>query len=158
VRYYLFPLVVFSTLMLLMGCATKGKPIESSVFLLSTDKSITALLNELSEDLKANKYEIETLNTNLGVLNTKPRRFLVRRGDQTTPAEQTVQIRQEGGSVQLRLLYQCDDGLTGMGPCMSNDVVVRNKIARIENLLITTVNRRLFKDRSQSVPANKLID
>ena len=136
--------IVAFLFLILSACATRQIPMEPSIYLLSTDKGPGWLLGEVAEDLKENKYKIETMDASTGLLVTEPRRFVILRGDERTYAEQTFQLRQEGGSIKVRLTYECDYK-DGKAPCDVNDSEATTKIRRIERLLLAIINRRLYK-------------
>ena len=95
------------------------------------------------QDLEKNKYQISTLDTNSGILVAEPRKFVIMRDGDKTYGEQTFELRQEGGSVKLRLAYQCEYEVDVYEDCLEGDIEGRRKIRRIENLLMSMINRRL---------------
>lgn len=142
----------------LFGCATRGNPIQSSVYLLDTDKSTTGLLNDLANDLRTSKYEVETINNSLGILSLMPRRFVIPREGGRSYGEQIFQLRQEGGSVKVTITYRCEDAEKGgMGPCYDRDQAANNKINRIEKALLEVLNKQMYRTRSGSIPKAKEI-
>ena len=131
---------------LLVSCATKSVPIEASLYLLSTDRDSESFLNEMAEELKKNRYEVETLNFNVGLLKMEPRRFVILRDEQRTYGTQVIEMRQEGGSVKLSMEYECEYGQIS-SKCVTDDEYATEKIRRIERIIIAMVNRRLFKKK-----------
>ena len=141
---YILVLASIVLSLVLVGCASQSFPIEPSVYLLSTDKEPRSFLNEIAEELGKSRYEVESLDLNVGLLKMEPRRFVVIRGDQRTYAQQTVQVRQEGGSVKVRMSYLCEYG-QGTSECNSDDDFATDKINRIERIIMAMLNRKLFK-------------
>lgn len=136
-----------------------NRPLDTSVYLLNTDRNTTTLLNALTEEFKANKYSVETRSNSLGVLTMKPRKFLIPREQDSTPAEQLVQIRQEGGSVKVSMAYRCEDATSKtMGPCFQEDGDATAKISRIEKALLELFNRHLYKKQTDKLINSKNID
>jgi hypothetical protein len=152
--------IIVGFLLVMAGCATKGRPLDASVYLLNTNRNTTALLNSLSEEFKANKYIIETRSNSLGVLSLQPRRFAIPRGENKSSfGEQIIQIRQEGGSVKVSITYRCEDPTKGsMGPCFQRDEAATNKIARIERMLLEVFNKHMYKSKSDLIPKSKVLD
>ena len=84
------------------------------------------------------------MDLNVGLLVMEPRRFVVLRGDAKTYARQTIQLRQEGGSVKMRMTYECEYG-QGISECNTDDDFAVEKIRRIERIIMSMINRKLFK-------------
>jgi hypothetical protein len=141
-----------------IGCASRHTPRDTSVYLLNTDRGVTSLLEELSTSLQASKYQIETVNPDIGVLVCSPRTFQIPREEASTKGEQAFQLRQEGGSVKIRLSYRCQDQVTEeMGPCYREDQSAMQKIARIEKSLLALLNRHMQKKPDDLSPKSKEI-
>ena len=147
--------MVLATLFL-ASCATRSVPIEPSVYLLSTDKEPQWLLDQVSEELKKNRYEIESIDYNVGLLVMAPRRFVIVRRGERSYGEQSFQLRQEGGSVKVRISYMCEYP-KGKLPCDQDDRDAIDKIKRIERLILSMVNRKLFKKAGEERAKSKEI-
>lgn len=146
--------VIFS--FYLAGCQSASFPIEPSIYLLSTDKEPRSFLNEIADELKKSRYEVESLDLNVGLLVMEPRRFTILRGDQKSYASQKFQMRQEGGSVKLRITYECEYE-NGVTECDTKDEYAMEKIRRIERIIMSMINRRLFKKPGEETTKSKEI-
>jgi len=137
-----------------IGCALKGRPIDASVYLLNTNRSTSALLGALEAEMTTNKYEVEARNDQLGVLAFLPRKFVIPREDRKSFGEQMIQVRQEGGSVKIRISYRCEDVSRGdlMGPCLDSDKAATQKISKIERLILDSFNKHMYKSKADMLP------
>lgn len=151
---YIVPILL---LIFLAGCATKQIPMDPSVYLLSTDSEPRWLLDQVSEELVKNKYTVESLDYNVGLLVMAPRRFVIPRGDKVSYGEQYFQIRQEGGSVKVRMSYMCDYPV-GKVECYVGDNEADQKIKRLERLILAMINRKLFKKPGEDRAKTKDIE
>lgn len=131
--------------LMLSSCETTRTARPASEYLYSTDKAQTQLLEDLKAKLIENKYEVKTLDLETGFLVTKPRRFNIGNG---VAGRQSVQIRQEGGSVKIRSIYECEyenDGAKKFEPCLLEDEEAGKKIQRVDALLLKIIQDNLNK-------------
>jgi hypothetical protein len=145
-QHHRFFKTIFSIFLsiILSSCQTTRTPRAASEYLFSTDKSQTSLLEDLKAKLTEHKYEIKTFDIETGFLVTKPRRFSIGSGGDKYSARQVVQIRQEGGSVKIRSIYECEyeqKGQRQFEACIVEDQEASAKIQRVESGLL-----RLLKD------------
>ena len=150
-------IVCLLSLFVLIGCATKRQPLDASVYLLSTDKDPNWLLGEIRDDLKKNKYEVENFSSKVGALVMAPRDFVILRDGARTRGTQSIQVQQEGGSVKVTMSYTCSYP-EGQQPCNRADDEAVSKIRRIERLIISMINRRLFKRAGEERVKSKIIE
>lgn len=132
----------------LVACSTTRTPRAPNEYLYSTDKAVTQLLGDIRAKLVENKYQIKTFDIETGFLVTEPRRFTV--GRSRRAARQTIQLRQEGGSLKLRTFYECEyenDGAKEFEPCIVEDEDASAKIQKIEGLTLKLVKDNLFKHK-----------
>lgn len=134
---------------LFAGCAHKVVTREPSTYLMNTDKPQNLLMGELDGLLKENKYEVRTFDPQTGILVTRPRLFAYTIDGQKERARHTVQIRQEGGSVSMRILYECEyadkKGETEFAECQENDEALTEKARKIESLLVRLIRQKVDK-------------
>lgn len=132
---------------LFVGCATPRTGRDPSTYLLNTDKPQNILMKELETILKENKYEIKTFDLQSGILVTKPRGFSY--GSDKSRARHTVQISQEGGSVSLRVVYDCEyadkSGVKAFEECESRDEDFEGKVKKIESSLVRLIRGKVDK-------------
>lgn len=130
-----------------LGCASTPKARPASEFLLSTDRSATNLLADLRANLEASKYHVKKVDPSAGILVTAPRKFTYVRNGKKTGAHQTIQIRQESGSIKIRIQYDCDYAgeENSFEPCRKDDSAAGAKIARIERALLSSLKQELNK-------------
>jgi hypothetical protein len=105
----------------------------------------------LQAKLVENKYEVKTIDFETGFLVAKPRSFMIGASKERRPARQIVQIRQEGGSVKVRTIYECEyDHENGkfFEPCLLEDQDATAKIQRVDGLLQKLVRDNLNKHGS----------
>jgi hypothetical protein len=136
------------TALTLTSCQTNRTPRAASEYLYSTDKSQTQLLEDLKTKLTENKYVIKSMDIETGFLTTQPRAFTIGSGDEKIRARQTVQIRQEGGGVKIRSIYECEyehKGTKAFEPCVVEDDGANQKIQRIEGALLKLIRENLNK-------------
>lgn len=142
---YAFLLMPF----LFVGCAHKVVNREPSTYLMNTDKPQNLLMGELEGLLKENKYEIRTFDAQTGILVSKPRLFGYTVDGQKERARHTVQIRQEGGSVSMRIVYECEytdkKGQVEYAECPENDEGLTEKARKIESLLVRLIRQKVDK-------------
>lgn len=131
----------------LFGCATPKTSRDSSTYLMNTNKSQGVLMTELETVLKDNKYEIKTFDAQSGILVTKPRAFTY--GSDKSRARHTVQLRQEGGSVSLGVVYDCEyadkSGAKSFETCEKNDDELEAKVKKIESSLVRLIRAKVDK-------------
>ena len=139
--------VVFALFIALAGCATTPVERAPSEYLLATDKDIAKALKDVRTELEKNKYAIKKEDLNSGILITIPRKFFYEEDGKKKSAYQTLQFRQEGGSVKIRIVYKCNYGeeLDSIEPCHKDDTALRSKISRLEPLLIKAIQPALLK-------------
>lgn len=137
-----------------LACATPPKPRVASEYLLVTDKSSAAVLKDVQKKLEEIKYSIRTVDPEVGVLVTKPRRFSYTKGGVPASARQSLQVRQEGGSVKLRFQYECELAAQGgaFAECFQEDQALDEKIRRIEPSVVRRVREVLLKHKSEEKP------
>lgn len=133
--------------MLFVGCATPKMSRDPSTYLMNTDKPQSVLMKELETILKDNKYEIKTFDLQSGILVTKPRGFSY--GSDKARARHTVQVSQEGGSVSLRIIYDCEyadkSGAKAYEECEDRDEDLEAKIKKIESSLVRVIRGKVDK-------------
>lgn len=140
--------VLFTLALLFTGCATPRTSRDPSTYLMNTDKPQNTLMAELQTILKDNKYEIKTFDLQSGILVTKPRGFTY--GSDKARARHTVQVRQEGGSVSVRIVYECEfadkSGEKAFEECENRDEEFEAKVKKIEASLIRLIRGKVDKD------------
>ena len=120
---------------LLVSCAQKKVRPRPSSYLLSTKRGSLLLIKDLHKFLEANKYTIRNSDPDLGILTTKPKSFSIRSNGRKVRANLALQIRQEGGSVKVRISYKCKYEGNYVG-CDKSDPGTRKKISLIEPKLL----------------------
>lgn len=144
-------LVIFIAL-IVSSCVTPPKTRPASEFLLTSEKGITQSLADVNAALTQKKYKIKQVNHEVGILITQPRGFAFSRGGSKVAARQTVQLRQEGGSVKLRLVYECETateaGDLEFKPCLLEDSDAAAKILRLDSITAGIVRDALKKKPS----------
>jgi hypothetical protein len=141
-------LIVSFSIYFVTACTSVPKPLPPSEFLLFTAKAQTEVLNDLKNYLKENKYEVSRFDYVTGILGTKPRSFAFDSNRGPAQGEQVILIRQESGSVKLRMEYRCQyPGKYSdvWSPCEVRDDPTISKIERIENILLPLVAKALHK-------------
>jgi hypothetical protein len=126
------------------ACVTAPKSRTASEYLLTTDLATKTVFDGIQEALGAYKYKMKTLDLDAGILVFEPRNFSFDRGGQKVPAKQTLYVRQEGGSVKLRITYECNY-VEDFVPCHLNDKDVASKISRIEPAIVKAIKPVLMK-------------
>lgn len=128
----------------LAGCAANSNYLKPTQVLLSTDRSTSQIFSDLRTKLGKYKYKIALEDRSVGLLVSEPRQFSLDHNGQKIEAQQTVQIRQEGGSVKVRLSYACDyTGDRKFTPCLADDPEDNQKISRLNRGLIRLVTQAL---------------
>lgn len=138
---------------MLSGCQTTRTPRAASEYLFSTDKSQTQLLEDIKAKLIEHKYSIRSLDVETGFLTTYPRRFSVGSGSSRIIAQQTIQIRQEGGGVKLRSYYECEYDYKGkkeFEACIVEDKDATEKIRRVESAMLKMIKGVLYKHATET--------
>lgn len=133
-------LIIFS----LSACVTTPKSRTASEYLLTSDQDTKTVFQGIQEKLGAYKYKMKTIDLEAGILAFEPRQFSFDRGGQKINARQSVHIRQEGGSVKVRITYECNY-VEDFVPCHYTDKDVASKISRIEPSLIKAIKPVLMK-------------
>lgn len=146
---------VFAVLILVSACATQPKNRAASEYLLTTDKSTSVLFKDLKNQLGEHKYTVEREDDTAGILLLSPREFSY--GGSKRPARQSIQMRQEGGSVKVRIAYECKYS-ADFEPCLDSDRPISAKISRIEASLIEMLQpimvRHIEEATSEPMPAS----
>lgn len=138
---YLLILLPFS---FLVGCASTYETRSPSSYLLSSNKKTHILINKIKNSLEKSGYKIKGYDLALGVLTTNPRSFSVRRSGRKTKSTQTIQIRQEGASLKIKVVYRCKyEESDGMTSCRLEDEAADRKIRRIDRKLIRLIKKQL---------------
>ncbi len=138
------------------GCVTQPRFRAASEYLLTTDKGTTSLFTDLKAGLGEHKYTVEKEDSAAGILLLAPRPFSYASGGHKVSARQIVQMRQEGGSVKVRISYECKYA-SEFEACLENDSRVSEKIGRIENSLVEVIQPIMLKykeDGSSPMPAS----
>lgn len=138
-------LSILSLVFLFIGCSTPPKVRGPSEYLMATDQNVETLLTKIQEKLESYKYVAKRLDPAAGILIFEPRRFTYDSGGETIGAEQTIHIRQEGGSVKLRIKYDCEYTESSYVPCSKNDQQVQAKVKRLEASLMAAIRPLLLK-------------
>lgn len=136
------------SLFVVFGCATAPRIRPASEFLLTSEKGMTQSVADVKQALTQKKYVIQQENPEIGVLISKPRSFSYNKNGVKTPARQTVQMRQEGGSVKLRLQYECQittESGAIFQPCHLDDAEATAKILRLDHITAELVREALQK-------------
>src|SRR6185437_14857963 len=92
----------------IVGCESMPKRRPASEYLFSTNQSTGVLLNQLKDTFTQHKYTIAKQDNAAGILLMAPRTFIFTSTAGKTKAHQVVQIRQEGGSLKIRMAYECN--------------------------------------------------
>ncbi|OFZ19457.1 MAG: hypothetical protein A2Z20_05370 [Bdellovibrionales bacterium RBG_16_40_8] len=149
---YIAALIMLATL---VGCATGPAVRGASEYLIVTDKNTARALKDLRAKLEENNYVIKKVDTNSGILVTAPRKFTYKQDGEKISAYQSIQFRQEGSSMKVRIVYKCkysDEGIATVEPCYQDDQVLAAKAKRIEPKLIAVVQRVLLKSGEYTEP------
>jgi hypothetical protein len=141
VRKYLVGVVFLS----LIGCATTPKYRVASEYLLSTDLNIKTVFDDIVKQLEKYKYKPNKSDPEAGILIFEPRKFSYPSGKINISAQQVLYVRQEGGSVKLRLSYDCNYTGNSYEQCRYSDNDVNAKISRIEPPLVGMIKPLLTK-------------
>lgn len=140
--------------LLMVGCASAPKPIGPSVHVLATNRTAPELLPDVESKLMKNKYEVSKISPEVGLLALKPRRFSVQHEGKKISANQTVQMRQEGGSLKLRIVYKCEYKLGQWEPCYEDHPDVASKIRRVDRMIVKLISAQLFRERERAESKN----
>ena len=139
------------------SCATAPVPKPASEYLLSTDKSATSVLSEVRQALEKQKYKIKVENVSAGLLATHPRGYSYQQNGATIRGRHTIQLRQEGGSVKVRVVYQCKYKLD-YEKCLADDKANNEKVRRIDSGLVKLIRERLSKHDGQAATSEPKSD
>lgn len=144
------PLKFFYCLVILLftACSTPPKDIAPAMHLLSTNKTPSELIPDLEASFEKYKYAVKAVNPQVGLLSLEPRTFTVKASDQDIAAKQVVAMRQEGGSLKLRIFYSCIYKGEKFQNCNQGHPEVVAKIRRLNALVLNVVNKQLIKDAS----------
>ena len=140
-------LLFFAFISLISGCAHQPIPREASEYLLTTDRDAVALLKAIRTALEEKKYTVSREDVPAGLLVVAPRRFSFDKNGSKIAARQSINMRQEGGSLKIRITYDCNyagDERTFV-TCFSEDAEATAKIKRIEPALIQAIKPHLMK-------------
>ena len=149
-RKNITPLVVaFFSITEFLGCASAPKPIQPSVHVMATNKTASELIPDLENQLKQSKYKVKRVDANLAFITTEPRTFSIDTAKGRLNARQSIQLRQEGGSLKLRVQYKCENISGVWGDCFATDSAVPEKISRLDKLLVSQLSTQLFKERTE---------
>jgi len=142
-------------LAVISNCAHQQTPRAPSDYLLTTDRGVTELLRDVRAKLQENKYRIRREDAAAGLLVTYPRRFSFNSDGNKVLARQTVEVRQEGGSVKLRIIYDCSYDGSGkkFSPCFKEDAAAMTKISRLEPALVELIKPALQRRGGNKKPA-----
>lgn len=143
--FWIFSLAIVVNLF--VGCASKPIGRDPSEYLLTTDRDAQSLLKDIRTTLEQKKYKIRKEDATAGILVAAPRKFSFEREGGKVSARQTLNIRQEGGSIKLRIIYDCN--YTGDGQlyevCYVTDNEATAKINRIEPALVEAIRPLLMR-------------
>ncbi len=139
----------------LAGCATGPAKRGPSEYLLSVDRGVTASLRDLRVKLEEEKYVVGREDLDAGFLILKPRTFSFERNGSKVVARQFVQIRQEGGSVKVRLSYECKYEMS-FDACDQDDEGARAKISRLERPLLDLLRPILLENNKTAAERPKI--
>lgn len=143
--------LIFAIALAFVGCATQSKTRASSEYLLTTDKGTTSLFKEIAKTMDEHKYSVKKEDVSAGILLLSPRRFSFVNDDRRkTQARQTVQLRQEGGSVKVRISYECNYANDGKDfvPCY-DEPALDTKVGRIESILVELLQPTMLKHSAE---------
>ncbi len=133
----LLVLVLIVSAIGLFGCATSIVPRQPSSFLFSTKNSTSVLFEDMTKELVQKGYVIKKKDITAGLFVTEPRKFKINSSEGSIKAEQILQLRQEGASLKIRIVYNCAfDGSPSYGPCNADNVASQNKIRKVEKGLL----------------------
>ncbi len=143
------------TSIFISGCATEPKNRAASEFLLTTDKATSMLFSDIKTMLDEHKYSVQRQDVTAGILLLAPRNFVYSNGPKKTLARQNVQMRQEGGSVKVRITYECNyaGDRKEFVPCLDGDGAIATKISRIETSLIEVIQPAMLRHSSDQIEA-----
>jgi hypothetical protein len=139
--------------LILCSCATPMTPREPSEYLLTTDMASTILLKDVKAKLEENKYKIRKFDIGAGLLLTEPRKFSFEKNGKKIAANQSLQLRQEGGSVKLRIAYSCNYTGDTFVTCHAQDQEAAAKINRVEPALVEMIRPLLVKHAASAEAA-----
>ncbi len=123
-------LILFSFGTILWGCVTEPKYRDPSEYLLNTDRDAEGVLGTIRTKLEENTYKIKKQDTTAGLLVVRPRKFSYDQNGKTVVGKQDIQVRLEGGSIKLRIFYQCN--YAGyFERCMRDDLEAEEKLAAL---------------------------
>jgi hypothetical protein len=140
---------------LFAGCASRPVGRDPSEYLLTTDRDAQSLLKDIRTALEGKKYKIRKEDPSAGLLVAAPRKFSFEREGTKVTARQVVNLRQEGGSVKLRIVYECNyagDGQT-FDVCYVSDNEATAKINRVEPALLDVIRPFLMKHANSAEEA-----
>ncbi len=150
IKILALPVLLMLIFCRLTGCAANSDYLKPTQVLLSTDRSTSQIFSDLRTKLGKYKYKIALEDQGIGLLVTEPRQFSFTHNGERIAAQQTVQIRQEGGSVKVRLSYTCDYASDRkFTPCLANDTEDNQKILRLNRGLIHLVMQSLKEPATQ---------
>jgi hypothetical protein len=141
------------------SCATEPKLRAASEYLFSTDKGTSILFGDLKDSLDHHKYKMEKQDDTAGILLMAPKVFSFQSGPNKVFVRQVVQMRQEGGSLKIRMAYDCNylgDRKT-FEPCLDEDDALANKISRMEAAFVEVLKPTLHAER-QPASAHSIDD
>ena len=139
----------------LTHCAHKIKRRSVSEYLFSTKRGTENFIEDLKKTLESKRYTIRNIDTTLGILTTRPRKFMIHEDGAEVQADHTIQVRQEGGSVKVRIQYKCN--YTGqMEACSKEDAATEEKISRFEPKLIQLIKKVVARKDSTEVKLQEL--
>lgn len=148
----MFRLVIFLPILMLISCSTPPPPMTATTHLLSTNRAPADLLPELKADFEKNKYKVRAENPKVGVLTLQPRSFSV----EGLAAQQVVQMRQEGGSLKLKISYLCRNEVGKMAPCNTANEQLNEKTRRLNQMVVRLIDKHLMQDRAKKPEATSL--
>ncbi|MCB0349534.1 MAG: hypothetical protein KDD38_00010 [Bdellovibrionales bacterium] len=148
-KFLIKSFAVMALTVLLSNCATAPKPRAASEYLLTTDKGVSNVLEDVKIALESKKYKIKTVDNATGILLTYPRKYTFTSGGKRIFARQIIQLRQEGGSVKLRIVYECDYNGIDYEGCARDDADSNAKIMRIEPALVELIRPALIKHKDE---------
>ncbi len=142
--------LLFISVLFIGACSVPPKPLEPSVQMLNTNKTPQELIPDLKKVLTENKYAVANENPNVGLLSLKPRGFKVNTATGELKAKQVVQMRQEGGSLKMRITYVCNYAGEQFEKCNDSSPEIISKIQRLDVLLKNIVSKQLIKERERA--------
>jgi len=138
---FILKLAVLWAFLCSLGCATTRQPIAPNEYLYTTKLSTSALFDLVAAELEAQKYKSKKRDVSAGVYIFYPRSFTFKDDNgEKVRGRQALTLRQEGGSIRVRLVYNCKKPKElKSSPCYSGDNATKDSIARANRAILNLI-------------------